>query len=328
MKKTYVLLLSALGVGCYSGVETDGIGPDALELGELETEEIVDNLVQAGFPEQEIEVQEDGSVVLGGDAVVDLQASREMAGTRRVISELEGENELRQYRTNNLVDAPRTISVIGYVANNSSGLDATMQAALSDAVANYNGVSGLDLDFTLAFGSNYSSYDIVVYKVSGSAGGSAGFPSGGNPYKWVQIQSGTSSYGQNVVEHVMTHEIGHTIGFRHTDYFNRSLSCGTGGDEGDSGVGAVHIPGTPTGYDATSIMLSCFSAGEDGEFGANDVVALQDLYGSGGGGGPVESPTSCFNKCGQNAGSCWCDNSCHTYGDCCADKVDYCGPQV
>lgn len=181
-----------------------------------------------------------------------------------------------QYRTNNLVSNNRTIRVIGYTGG-SNALDNTMRTALSWAINNYNALN-TGLNFTLTYGTNYGSYDIVVYRVSGGGGGSAGFPSGGNPYKFVQIQSGTSSYGTNTTEHVITHEIGHCLGLRHTDYFNRSLSCGSGGNEGSGGVGAIHIPGTPTGFDANSIMLSCFSANEDGEFGNFDRVALEYLY--------------------------------------------------
>ncbi len=181
-----------------------------------------------------------------------------------------------QYRTSNLVSNNQTISVLGYTGG-SNALDNTMRTALQWAVNNYNRIN-IGLNFTLAFGTNFNAYDMVVYRVSGGGGGSAGFPSGGNPYKWIQIQSGTSSFGTNVVEHVITHEMGHSVGLRHTDYFNRSLSCGTGGNEGSGGVGAIHIPGTPTGFDANSIMLACFSANEDGEFGNFDVVALEYLY--------------------------------------------------
>jgi hypothetical protein len=181
-----------------------------------------------------------------------------------------------QYRTTNLVSSPRTIRVLGYTGG-SNALDSKTRTALQWAVDNYNAL-GIGLTFTLSFGTNTGSADIVVYRVSGSAGGSAGFPSGGAPYKWVQIFSGTSSYDTNVVEHVITHEIGHCVGMRHTDYFNRSLSCGSGGNEGDGGVGAIHIPGTPTGFDANSIMLSCFGSSEDGEFGSFDVTALNFLY--------------------------------------------------
>ena len=35
----------------------------------------------------------------------------------------------------------------------------------------------------------------------------------------------------------------------------------------------------------------------------------------------------CFDACGGAAptGDCWCDDACHAYGDCCADKVTECG---
>ena len=181
-----------------------------------------------------------------------------------------------QYRTTNLVSSPRTIRVLGYTGG-SNALSTKMRSALQLAVANYNALN-MGLSFTLSFGTNTNAAEIVVYRVSGSAGGSAGFPSGGLPYKWVQIFSGTDSYSTSVVEHVMTHEIGHCLGLRHTDYFNRSLSCGSGGNEGASGVGAIHIPGTPTGFDANSIMLSCFSSSESGNFGSFDVTALEYLY--------------------------------------------------
>jgi hypothetical protein len=61
---------------------------------------------------------------------------------------------------------------------------------------------------------------------------------------------------------------------------NRSYSCGSGGNEGQetSGVGAVHIPGTPTGPDAASWMLACLSSSTDRPFNSNDKVALDYLY--------------------------------------------------
>lgn len=180
-----------------------------------------------------------------------------------------------QYRTYNLVSSPRTISVIGYTGG-SNALTSKMRTALQNAVANYNALN-MGLSFTLTFAASTNA-DIVVYRVGGSAGGSAGFPSGGNPYKWVQIFSQTNNYSTDVNEHVMTHEIGHCLGLRHTDWFNRSLSCGSGGSEGSGGVGAVHIPNTPSGFDVNSVMLSCFSSSEDGEFGNYDRVALEYLY--------------------------------------------------
>ncbi|MDN3593312.1 M57 family metalloprotease [Zunongwangia endophytica] len=183
----------------------------------------------------------------------------------------------KQYRTYNLVSSPRTINVIGYTGTGyGQNLSNKMQQALQRAVANYNDLS-IGLTFNLSFGTNYSSSDIVVYKTSnGQAGGVAGFPSGGNPYKFVQIFSGMESYSTSTNEHVITHEIGHTLGLRHTDWFSRQ-SCGQSGESANPD-GAVHIPGTETGYDANSVMLACFSANESGNFGGDDEKALEYLY--------------------------------------------------
>ncbi len=187
-----------------------------------------------------------------------------------------GQIETRQYRTYNLVNAPQTINVIGYTGGGGYGLTNKMATALQWAINNYNALN-TGLNFTLTYGTNYGPYDIVVYRIpNGQAGGVAGFPSNGNPYKWVQIFSGTDAYNTNVVEHVITHEIGHCLGLRHTDWETRA-SCGQSGESANPD-GAVYIPGTPTGYDANSIMLACFGTSEDGEFGYYDRVALETLY--------------------------------------------------
>jgi hypothetical protein len=77
----------------------------------------------------------------------------------------------------------------------------------------------------------------------------------------------------------MAHEIGHCIGFRHTDYMDRSYSCGgSATNEGASTVGAIQIPGTPSGPDANSFMLACIGSGMNRPFNNNDKTALSYLY--------------------------------------------------
>jgi len=189
----------------------------------------------------------------------------------------------RQYRTLNLVTGNnRTIDIIGYTANDQFGLSSKGQTALQWAVNNFNRLSGVSLQFNLTFGSNFSNSDMVVYDNStnnSGSGGVAGFPnSAGQPNRFVQIYN-LDGFSTNVNEHVITHEIGHSIGFRHSDWFDR-LSCPTSsqGNEGTGSDGAVHVAGTPTGRDLTSIMQACFSSNEDGEFNNNDITALRNMY--------------------------------------------------
>jgi hypothetical protein len=252
MRKLSMALLAGVAlVGC--GVE------------QSENQEIISNLVEAGFPADDIMVVED-AVYVGRDAQVTLEASREMLQP--------GKESAEQYRTTNLMSGQTKICVVPTSQFNGYS---TLSAGLDLAIDNYN---SQNLSFSMVRGSFADCSASITARTASGTGGSAGFPTGGKPYGTINIGVGLQNYSIDVSEHVITHELGHCIGFRHSDYYDRSISCGGAySNEGQSNVGAILIPGTPS--DARvggSIMNSCFRATESGEWSSSDKTALDYLY--------------------------------------------------
>ena len=186
------------------------------------------------------------------------------------------------YRTNNLVNTSTYATIKVALSNSSSQHQAAFSAALDLAISRYN-AQGLRIRFQrVSSGANTTV--TAYYQVSNTLG-SAGFPSSsGAPYREVRMNTywystSTSSTNVNYIGTIMAHELGHCIGFRHTDYMNRSYSCGGSAvNEGASTVGAVHIPGTPTGPSSGSWMLACIGSNQNRPFTSADRTALAYVY--------------------------------------------------
>jgi Dual-action HEIGH metallo-peptidase len=186
-----------------------------------------------------------------------------------------------QYSTNQLVTRlPRTITV--YMPTTFS---AANFSAVDEAIRRYN-AQNLGLVFQRV---TTSTATIVFSRLTKSQErqgilGSSGFPtSTGDPYgviKMSGILESTYHLTVNGIATIMAHEMGHCIGFRHTDYYDRSISCGGAlSNEGASTVGANLIPGTPATATlaAKSFMLACTDGG-DRPFNTDDKTALAYLY--------------------------------------------------
>jgi hypothetical protein len=219
----------------------------------------------------------DGGYLVEGDILL----SEEDLKSQPTSQSLVVANE-EHYRTNNLVN-PSTYATVKVALNNSSSAhQAVFSAALDEAIRRYNAL-GLRIRFSRVTSSPNTT--VVAFYEQSNTLGSAGFPtSGGAPYSQVRMNTyhystSTSSTNVNYIATIIAHELGHCIGFRHTDYMNRAYSCGGAySNEGASTVGAVHIPGTPTGASSGSWMLACVGSGVNRPFTTADRTALNYVY--------------------------------------------------
>jgi hypothetical protein len=230
------------------------------------SDEVIAKIRALGFDAEGVYTTEGGYIVENDIFLSDEDLAKPMDLQRIIIANNE------QYRTTNLVTGlPRNITV-----RVATTLSQNIVNATDAAIARYN-AQGLQLTFSRVT----SGGNIVISKAPNGAQyiASAGFPSGGNPFNSIKFNNTYSNWNANTLASIIAHEMGHCIGFRHTDYMDRSFSCGGAPtNEGDGGVGAIHLTGTPTGPDAASWMLACIGNGINRPFNANDITGLNLIY--------------------------------------------------
>ncbi|NSL88244.1 M57 family metalloprotease [Chitinophaga solisilvae] len=233
-------------------------------------EDIIAKLKTAGFDTSEgVMKYKDGYLVEYDIFLTEKQINElaEAKTTKKPVTE--------HYSTNNLVSGTNRVIKVFMDA----GFDSYLQTSFDAALARYNN-EHLGLSFqrnATSAGADISIFSF--YENSNVLGYSAGFPTGGNPASPIRLNTyyyNASSHRADAIT-VIAHEIGHAIGFRHTDYMNRAFSCGIGGNEGLAGVGANPVLGTPTGPSPDSWMLAC-SSNTDRPFTFYDKIALITTY--------------------------------------------------
>lgn len=236
-------------------------------------------ITSAGFNGNWAEKTFNGKFLIENDILLSKDQLVEMSGLNPT-NYINVANE-EHYTTYNLVSvsgSSRTITVrLG------SGFPAYFSTGLDQVISRYNSYN-LKINFQRVT----SGGDIVISGANlGTSGGgcilgqASGFPSNGNPSSGFTLS--TSSCATSYIntadkaDEVMAHEIGHCIGFRHTDYKKRA-SCGPGPGESAGSIGAVWVPGTPTNVNGNynSWMMACVNGSP--AFSSDDVIALNYVY--------------------------------------------------
>jgi hypothetical protein len=268
------------------GCDTDEPTNDVSEI-DARNAEIIENLLAAGYSADNIEIFEapvveetaDGirilppepQVVLDGDIRVSLEASREMVPAD------EEEDAFRLWKAPGSVGGAEKTVCVGKL--NLSGVYST---GINNAIANYN---ALDLGLTFKAGTataanncpppgtpvpsgfscgtlttDMTGCDYMIIVKNGQHSdpnvmGQGSWPSGGKPGLFIEVYPPLHGKSSDAIEHVMTHEIGHNLGLRHSDWKTRA-SCGDNVNEGKAG--ASKISGT-VDQTTNSIMAACGS---------------------------------------------------------------------
>jgi predicted SprT family Zn-dependent metalloprotease len=268
-----VMLLSGAMMSCKKSATTD---PAAL------TEEEKNLVMAAGFNERWTERTADGNYLIEGDILLTRAQLEEMRGQTPTNNFIVADDE--HYRTYNTVKLPvsgtRNISV-----SMSSGFPSYYYTALQTVIDRYNSYG---LRLTFSNGGNSGGTIHITGRDLGTSGGgcilgqAAGFPdANGNPAPGFTLSTSSCAISylstEAKADEVIAHEIGHCIGYRHTDYKRRN-SCGPGAGESAGSIGAVHIPGTPTSVSGSydSWMMACVNGSPN--FNAEDGIALRALY--------------------------------------------------
>lgn len=235
--------------------------------GEAQANDLLSLFVAAGFAPDDIELLSEDTAVVQGDMLM----------TRDAITAAD-ESDFRHYRSPATIR--RDIEEIQVRLSVAAGTLPGMNDALNKALDAWNNIGGIQFAFSRT--SCDTCDGVVEIQV--------GCPQPGyeDLFAWATLPNDAGEPGNRITvfwwpddplerASLLTHELGHSIGLRHTDWRDRS-SCIEGEPEDEGlGGGAVHIPGSPE-IDERSMMNACDSPIPITQFSEPDKAAIRAVY--------------------------------------------------
>lgn len=247
----FVLSLFILGCNKEELIPHDGDIPENVKY-----ESVMDIILAMGYDSEDIEEYDDFYLVEG-----DIMFPRDLSFYQQ------NQGGTKQLQSASLVSLTNVASMAVFVDASipTSGTD-NWRSAVSLAINDWNGITCTKVFFTEA--TSIATADIVVKSDNGTLNdgvlASAGFPSSNQPFNQVLVNLNSLS-NMTILEgqkrYIMVHELGHCIGFHHTD-----------------GGAGIHITGTAI-VDPQSVMNAGASTIPSwSSFSTNDMKAVQILY--------------------------------------------------
>jgi hypothetical protein len=183
-----------------------------------------------------------------------------------------GSPKISQSYTGNLVNAGNRVNVRIFIEPSITNLTNEINSAIDI----WNSVTESGIFFSIV---NGGAYDILISNQAISGYGLARSPLNGSAGNLVRINAQSminDGLNPNQISTVIAHELGHCIGFRHTDWFQIGESS-SGVDDVGTAVNAIEVPNAG-GTDVNSIMNSGPNNTLAGVLSNKDIVALYNLY--------------------------------------------------
>ena len=190
---------------------------------------------------------------------------------------------IEQYYTGSLV-TPTVATNIRILVDASM---TSMSSEINSAITQWNNVPNSALHFSIVSGGVYDIY-LTNENLGSGYCGVARFPINGTPGNLIKINKNEiASFTFDQRQRTITHEIGHCIGFRHTNWQGNGESK-QGTDDVGTPVDAIDVPGVG-GTDVYSLMNGSQCNSGATQLSAKDKLAAAALYPGNGSSGTLST---------------------------------------